>query len=160
MLAIAFASSRLQKISISRQRAARHSTFAKFVHLCTKKEIELDFVGLDGSLLVTLRSPHSLDVAKECLLFLHISQMSSDQSPCYLLYIGDYTTQLYYVGIILSHYKDRPISTMECQKDFECCSNPNRAEFLGERPGISLFQEPERPELLSEPAVSFYVGRT
>ena len=45
---------------------------------------------------------------------------------------------------------------MECHKGFERCSNPNRAEILGERPGISLFQEPERPELLSEPAVSFH----
>ena len=55
-------------------------------------------------LLVTLRSPHSLDVAKERMFFLHISHCS--QNPCSLLFFGDYPTQLYRDYILLSHYKD------------------------------------------------------
>ena len=48
-----------------------------------------------------------------------------EQNPCCLLYMWDYTTQLY-TGSIISHYQDtyEPIRIMECCKGFERCS-PN-----------------------------------
>ena len=49
--------------------------------------------------------------------------VSSDQNSGYLLYIGDYTTQLY--RDLQSHQKDnmnKSLIIMECHKGFEHCS--------------------------------------
>ena len=44
--------------------------------------------------------------------------MSSEKNPGWLFDVGDYTTQLYTVGILINHYKDpnKPTSIMESRR--------------------------------------------
>ena len=56
-------------------------------------------------------------------LIRHNFQLSSSQDPGYLLYIRDEILPSY-IGIIISHYKDPPYSSIivECHRGFGRCS--------------------------------------